>query len=217
MGRTGDGSEERAEAGFTLIELMVVLLIMAILLAIAIPTFLGVTAGAKKTATQSNLTTSIDSATALYTKTSALPITKTTAGTKSYTATAIVTAMHATQTTIKYVKATVAPTAGKNVVGLEGLALPGLTTAAILIMTAVDGTTACWAVTMNETGSTVTLTAAAGGGTGVVKPGNHYYGWKKGTAKYPSGCKATSVAKLAAATMALVQGKTNFKTIKNVT
>jgi type IV pilus assembly protein PilA len=31
-----------AEAGFTLIELMVVLLIIAILLAIAIPTFLGV-------------------------------------------------------------------------------------------------------------------------------------------------------------------------------
>ena len=38
--------EEAAEAGFTLIELMVVLLIIAILLAIAIPTFLGVTSTA---------------------------------------------------------------------------------------------------------------------------------------------------------------------------
>ena len=37
---------EAADAGFTLIELMVVLLIIAILLAIAIPTFLGVTGSA---------------------------------------------------------------------------------------------------------------------------------------------------------------------------
>jgi len=43
------------EAGFTLIELMVVLLIMAILIAIAIPTFLGVTSSAKNRAAQSNL------------------------------------------------------------------------------------------------------------------------------------------------------------------
>ena len=45
-----------AEGGFTLIELMVVLLIIAILLAIAIPTFLGATASARDRAVQSNLT-----------------------------------------------------------------------------------------------------------------------------------------------------------------
>ena len=49
------------DAGFTLIELMVVLLILAILLAIAIPTFLGVTGGANDRATQSNLNTGITS------------------------------------------------------------------------------------------------------------------------------------------------------------
>ena len=47
------------DAGFTLIELMVVLLILAILLAIAIPTFLGVTGGANDRSAQSNLNTAL--------------------------------------------------------------------------------------------------------------------------------------------------------------
>jgi type IV pilus assembly protein PilA len=55
-----------AEAGFTLIELMVVLLIIAILLAIAIPTFLGVTSSANDRATQSNLTNGLTEATSQY-------------------------------------------------------------------------------------------------------------------------------------------------------
>jgi type IV pilus assembly protein PilA len=58
--------EGEAEAGFTLIELMVVLLIIAILLAIAIPTFLGVTSSANDRATQSNLTNGLTEATAQY-------------------------------------------------------------------------------------------------------------------------------------------------------
>jgi len=47
------------DAGFTLIEIMVVVLILAILLAIAIPTFLGVTGGANDRAAQSNLNTAL--------------------------------------------------------------------------------------------------------------------------------------------------------------
>ena len=58
--------EEGTESGFTLIELMVVLLIMAILLAIAIPTFLGVKGGAQDRAAQSNLTNGLLSAKSLY-------------------------------------------------------------------------------------------------------------------------------------------------------
>ena len=54
------------EAGFTLIELMVVLLIIAILLAIAIPTFLGVANSAGDRAAQSNLTNALTEAKALY-------------------------------------------------------------------------------------------------------------------------------------------------------
>jgi type IV pilus assembly protein PilA len=60
MGATG------TDAGFTLIELMVVLLILAILLAIAIPTFLGVTKSANDRAGQSNLNTALLDAKAYY-------------------------------------------------------------------------------------------------------------------------------------------------------
>ncbi|MHB8317897.1 MAG: type IV pilin protein [Acidimicrobiales bacterium] len=67
LGKRANASEEEgAESGFTLIELMVVLLIMAILLAIAIPTFLGVQGGAQDRAAQSNLTTAFTSAKAFY-------------------------------------------------------------------------------------------------------------------------------------------------------
>jgi type IV pilus assembly protein PilA len=61
--RAGDTGED---AGFTLIELMVVLLILAILLAIAIPTFLGVTKSANDRASQSNLNTALINAKAQY-------------------------------------------------------------------------------------------------------------------------------------------------------
>src|SRR5580704_18637105 len=58
--------EEAPDAGFTLIELMVVLLIIAILLAIAIPTFLGVANSAGDRAAQSNLTNALTEVKALY-------------------------------------------------------------------------------------------------------------------------------------------------------
>jgi len=66
--RQTDGLEGvgAAEAGFTLIELMVVLLIIAILLAIAIPTFLGVTSSANDRAAQSNLTNGLTEAASQY-------------------------------------------------------------------------------------------------------------------------------------------------------
>ena len=53
---------EREEDGFTLIELMVVVLIIAILMAIAIPSFLGAQTKAKDRAAQSDLRNSLTAA-----------------------------------------------------------------------------------------------------------------------------------------------------------
>jgi type IV pilus assembly protein PilA len=58
---------ERDEDGFTLIELMVVVLIIAILLAIAIPTFLGARDRANDRAAQSSLRNALTAAKTWYT------------------------------------------------------------------------------------------------------------------------------------------------------
>jgi type IV pilus assembly protein PilA len=57
----------RDDKGFTLIELMVVVLIIAILIAIAIPTFLGMRRRAQDRAAQSNLRNAITAAKAFFT------------------------------------------------------------------------------------------------------------------------------------------------------
>ncbi len=58
---------ERDEEGFTLIELMVVVLIIAILLAIAIPTFLGARTRAQDRAAQSNIRNALTAEKTFYT------------------------------------------------------------------------------------------------------------------------------------------------------
>ena len=59
--------EGRKDEGFTLIELMVVVLIIAILIAIAIPTFLGARKRAQDRAAQSSLRNAVTAAKAIFT------------------------------------------------------------------------------------------------------------------------------------------------------
>jgi type IV pilus assembly protein PilA len=59
--------DEGAESGYTLIELMVVLLVAAIIMAIAIPTFFGVRTGAQDRAAQSNLVNAAIAAKTIFT------------------------------------------------------------------------------------------------------------------------------------------------------
>ena len=61
------GRRRDSEEGFTLIELMVVVLIIAILIAIAIPTFLGARSRAQDRAAQSSLRNGVIAAKTLYT------------------------------------------------------------------------------------------------------------------------------------------------------
>ncbi len=68
-GGAGCSGKQDREAGFTLIELMVVMLIMAILLAIAIPTFLGTRNTANNRATQSTLENALTTAKAYFART----------------------------------------------------------------------------------------------------------------------------------------------------
>jgi len=146
---------EGTEAGFTLIELMVVLLIMAILLAIAIPTFLGVKGGAQDRAVQSDLTNALTSAKAAY------------ANSGSYATTPLLetASLTAAEPNLQFV--TLEPTKGSNGVSVDTSA-----DGQQLLLVGYSASGGCWAVTDNEGAATVLPNTVTQGALGV-----YYTAW----------------------------------------
>jgi prepilin-type N-terminal cleavage/methylation domain-containing protein len=183
-----------AEAGFTLIELMVVLLIIAILLAIAIPTFLGVTGSANDRAAQSNLTNALTEAAAVYQG-------------NNQTFAGIATILPSSAPEFSWVASNVAPSAGTNQISVATVDVAvGGTVASptndsqgvILAALSKNSNTCWWAVQLDATPVNLTNTdtngqafetaasGSTGGQTGASKPGTYYA--KSTTATV---CKAT--------------------------
>jgi len=149
------------EEGFTLIELMVVVLIIAILLAIAIPTFLGARKRAQDRAAQSSLRNALTAAKTIYTDSSSYSTAVAGAPAAGTTA---ATGLYAVEPSLTY-SADVASTGFKDV-----SVLPGTDTWSAAAKS--DGGTCFWikdttaAGTTFGSGATCTGTAALGATAG---------------------------------------------------
>jgi len=144
------------DAGFTLIELMVVLLILAILLAIAIPTFLGVTKSANDRAAQSNLNTAITNAKSVFQTNS-----------QSYpTATALASSLTTAEPSLSFAAGAVNQTSNASQATV-GVAVSA-TGQSVMLAEMAKGTNTCWFVAdlaASENGVTGAATAATAAGT----------------------------------------------------
>jgi len=152
---------EAAEEGFTLIELMVVLLIIAILLAIAIPTFLGVSGSANDRAAQSNLTNALTEVKALY------------QNSQSYnTGSLPVATLNASAPEFTWTQANAVPSEGTNVVSEYPVDLVTGADGAGVILATYSKTATCWFAVDLEAApvaSTVFNSGAADSGAGFTK------------------------------------------------
>jgi type IV pilus assembly protein PilA len=148
------------EAGFTLIELMVVLLIIAILLAIAIPTFLGVTGSANNRATQSNLTNGITEASAVFQS-------------NNQSFSGISAALVNSAPEFSWVAAGTQPTAGSNQISVNPVDVAASSDSQGVVMAALSKNSAtCWYVA--ELNVTPLAAGIAGSGFNVAASGTGF-------------------------------------------
>jgi type IV pilus assembly protein PilA len=165
--------EAAAESGFTLIELMVVLLIIAILLAIAIPTFLGVTGSANDRAAQSNLTNALTEASAVYQ-----------GNNQSYSG--IQTTLSSSAPEFTWLSSAAQMNEGTNQIGIAVVDAAAAGDAQGVELVNYSKTGTCWwvvelsatpaAITTDASGTQFakTFTAATGGQTGATTGGTFY-------------------------------------------
>jgi type IV pilus assembly protein PilA len=191
--RAGDDS------GFTLIELMVVLLILAILLAIAIPTFLGVTKSANDRAAQSNLNSAEVNAKTIFQQ-----------NTQSY-------ALGVTVASLSSSMATSLGAAIPNLAFSTGAVTSGSTPATLSVSIASDGnaivlaaqgkgTGNCWYVIDNAAAESATSNGAWSV-SGIPDTAGTWYGEAKNTGTAPT-CSAA--APIAAAAGTVVYSQSGF-------
>jgi type IV pilus assembly protein PilA len=124
--------DENREGGFTLIELMVVVMIIAILVGIAIPAFLGARRRAQDTASKSNLRNALGTAQTIFTDNQA------------YLATAaMVTSLGSEEPSLTFQNDTTPSTAAKQISLATSASTVGGTLDTIILASA-SGSGTCW-------------------------------------------------------------------------
>jgi type IV pilus assembly protein PilA len=187
----GDTCED---AGFTLIELMVVLLILAILLAIAIPTFLGVTKSANDRAAQSNLNTALVNAKSIFqTNSQSYALAGSTAA-ASQTANnaSMVASLIAAEPNLSFVTGSVTSGGTGNPQVSVGVAQDGN---GVILAQQAKGTGNCWYIVDNAVAETVVANSPYATMTGTAAtalPAGTWYGKSTGATSCTAAPPATT-------------------------